>query len=35
MLCAPIPDALGIDSLIRADNTIDGMTLKQLSAGIL
>ena len=35
MLCAPIPDALGSNSLIRADNTIDGMTLKQLSTRIL
>jgi len=35
MLCAPIPDALGSNSLIRADNAIDGMTLKQLSTGIL
>jgi hypothetical protein len=35
MLCAPIPDALGSNRLIRADNAIDGMTLKQLSTGIL
>jgi hypothetical protein len=35
MLCAPIPDALRSNSLTRADNTIDGMTLKQLRAGIL
>jgi hypothetical protein len=35
MLCAPIPDALRINSLIRADNTINGMTFKQLSTGIL
>jgi hypothetical protein len=35
MLCAPISDALRSNSLIRADNTIDGMTLKQLSTGIL
>jgi hypothetical protein len=35
MLCAPIPDALGSNSLIRADNAIDGMTLKQLSTRIL
>jgi hypothetical protein len=34
MLCAPIPDALRSNSLTRADNTIDGMTLKQLRAGI-
>jgi len=35
MLCAPIPDVLRSNSLIRADNTIDGVTLKQLSTGIL
>ena len=35
MLCAPIPDALRSNSLIGPDNTIDGMTLKQLSARIL
>jgi len=35
MLCAPIPDAVRRYSLIRADDTVDGMTLKQLSAGIL
>ena len=35
MLCAPIPDTLRSNSLIRADNTVDGMTLKQLSTGIL
>jgi hypothetical protein len=35
MLCAPIPDALRSNRLIRADNTIDGITLKQLSTGIL
>ena len=35
MFCAPIPDALRSNSLIRADNTIDDMTLKQLSTGIL
>jgi hypothetical protein len=35
MPCAPIPDALRSNSLIRADNTIDGMTLKQLRTGIL
>jgi len=28
MLCAPIPDVLRSNSLIRADNTIDGMALK-------
>ena len=35
MLCAPISDALRSNSLTRADNTINGMTLKQLSTGIL
>src|SRR5262249_40066692 len=35
MLCAPIPDAVRSNSLIRADNAVDGMTLKQLSTGIL
>ena len=35
MLCAPISDALRSNSLIRADNAVDGMTLKQLSTGIL
>jgi hypothetical protein len=35
MLRAPIPDTLRSNSLIRADDTIDGMTLKQLSTGIL
>jgi hypothetical protein len=35
MLGAPIPDALRSNGLTRADNTIDGMTLKQLRAGIV
>src|SRR5215475_1760096 len=35
MLRAPIPDALRSNSLIRADNAIDDMTLKQLSTGIV
>jgi hypothetical protein len=35
MLCAPILHSLGIDSLIRTNNAIDGMTLKQLRTGIL
>jgi hypothetical protein len=35
MFCAPIPDALRSNSLIRAHNTIDGITLKQLRTGIL
>jgi hypothetical protein len=33
MLCAPIPDALRSNRLIRADNTVDRMTLKQLRTG--
>jgi hypothetical protein len=35
MLCAPIPYALRTNSLIGADNAIDGMTLEQLLTGIL
>jgi hypothetical protein len=35
MLCAPILHSLGIDSLIRANNAIDGMTFEQLRTGIL
>jgi hypothetical protein len=34
MLCAPILHSLGIDSLIRANNAIDGMAFKQLRTGI-
>jgi hypothetical protein len=35
MLFAPIPDALRTNSLIGADNAIDGMALEQLLTGIL
>jgi hypothetical protein len=35
MFCAPILHSFGIDSLIRANDAIDGMTLKQLRTGIL
>jgi hypothetical protein len=35
MFCAPILHSSGIDSLIRANDAIDGMTLKQLRTGIL
>jgi hypothetical protein len=35
MLCAPISYSLRGDSLIRANNAINGMTLKQLRTGIL
>jgi hypothetical protein len=35
MLCAPIPHSFRINSLIRANDAIDGMTLKQLRTGIL
>jgi hypothetical protein len=35
MFCAPILHSLGIDSLIRTNDTIDGITLKQLRTGIL
>jgi hypothetical protein len=35
MFCAPILHSLGIDSLIRAHDAIDGMTLMQLRTGIL
>ena len=35
MLCAPIPDALRSNRLIRANNTVDRMTLKQLRTGML
>jgi hypothetical protein len=34
MFCAPILHSPGIDSLIRANDPIDGMTLKQLRTGI-
>jgi hypothetical protein len=35
MLCAPIPDLLRRDSLIRTNDAINGMTLEQLRTGIL
>jgi hypothetical protein len=35
MLCAPISYSVRGDSLIRTNNAIDGMTLKQLRTGIL
>ena len=35
MFCAPILHSSGIDSLIRPNDTIDGMPLKQLRTGIL
>ena len=35
MLCAPISHSLRIDGLIRTNDAIDGMTLKQLDAGVL
>ena len=35
MFCTPIPHSSGSDSLIRANDAIDDMTLKQLGTGIL
>jgi hypothetical protein len=35
MLCAPVLYLLRPDSLIRSDDAINGMTLKQLQTGIL
>jgi len=35
MLCAPISHSRRIDSLIRTNDAIDGMTLEQLDTGIL
>jgi hypothetical protein len=34
MVCAPILYSLASDGFIRANNTIDGMTFKQLRTGI-
>jgi hypothetical protein len=34
MLCAPIPHSLRSDGLIRTNDAVNGMTLKQLGTSI-